>query len=335
MHSRIAALLILTASTCWAVSEENLNQQFAVSPGGKLVVDVDFGTVTVTVGSDTEVDVHAYRKVDYRDEAREKEYLAAAPIVFTQEGGTITVRSRRSKDRDRWIWRGHVEMDAKYTVRVPKNYNADLRTSGGSISADGLTGEVEADTNGGKLKFMQLTGPLDARTSGGSIVLENCTGPLEVSTSGGSIDCQNGSGSLEAHTSGGSIVVRNFRGAADVKTSGGKLTFENVNGPLTGKTSAGSITAVLPQPVPGDVSLITSAGSIDIAIPEKAAMSVEAKAGMGKIRTEIPMLTNRSSDSRLEGTFNGGGKSLVLRTGVGSINIRAATGATVAEQSPQ
>jgi hypothetical protein len=45
--------------------------------------------------------------------------------------------------------------------------------------------------------------------------------------------------------------------------------------------------------------------------------------------SEIPMLTTGSRDNRLEGTLNGGGKSLVLHTSVGSVNLRPAPAATV------
>ena len=200
MQLRIALLLLLTASSCWAGSEENINQQLDVSPGGKLIVDVDFGTIDVSPGSDTELSVRAHRKIDANDEAKEKEYVASAPIVITKEGNTVTVRARRQKDRERWGWSGNVNMDAEYTVKVPKNFNADLRTSGGSIAANGLAGEVTADTSGGKMKFAQLRGPLDARTSGGSISLDTCAGALTVATSGGAIDCKSGSGNLDART---------------------------------------------------------------------------------------------------------------------------------------
>ena len=323
MLLRIALLLALTASSGWALSEENLNQQLDISAGGKLEVEVDFGTIDVSVGGDNQVLVHAHRKIDTKgDEAREKEYAAAVPILVNKEGNTVTVRAVRPKDHSRWDWSGNVNLDAEYTIKVPKNFNAELRTRGGSITVDGLIGEVAADTNGGKMKFTQLRGPLDARTSGGGIVLDTCNGDLTVATNGGAIDCKNGSGNLDARTSGGSIAVRDFSGDAEVKTSGGKLTFENINGTLSGKTSAGSISVVLPFPVPGDVSLQTSAGSIDVALSEKAAVNVEAKTGMGNIRTEIPMLATKSTDDRLEGTLNGGGKSLVLRTSIGSITLR-------------
>ena len=323
MYLRFPLILALTATTAFGLSEERVNQQLDVTSGGNLVVDVEFGSIDVTAATDGKVSVEAYRKIDSSDEAREKEYLASSPIVVSKEGNTVTVRARRTSGEKRWNWSGRINMDARYTVRVPKQFNADLRTSGGSIAANGITGEVKADTSGGKLKFTQLQGPLHGRTSGGGIQMTGCEGPLVVSTSGGDIEADGGSGKLEAKTSGGAIAVRNFTGDTEVKTSGGKLTLENIKGNLTGKTSAGGITASLPvDRAPGDVTLQTSAGSIDVAIPPKAGFNVDCKASMGNIRTEIPMLATRSDDDRLEGTLNGGGKTLFLKTSVGSITIK-------------
>ena len=331
MHLRLTALLLaLTVSSAWALSQQTVNEEFDCGPGGQLVVDVDFGTIDVSAGPEGKVTVDAMRKIETSDEAREKEYFSESPIIVAKDGNTITVRARSQSGRKNRSWSGSISMDARYTVRVPKNFNADLRTSGGSVAASGLTGEIKADTSGGKMKFSQLRGPLNARTSGGSIGLDTCDGPIVIATSGGAIDAVNGGGSLDARTSGGSIVIRGFNGNADVKTSGGKLVLENVNGSINGKTSAGSIDASLVDPVPGDVTLQTSAGSIDVSLSSKAAVSVDAKSSMGNIRTEIPMLATRSSDDRLEGTLNGGGKALNLKASVGSITIRPTTSPTAA-----
>ena len=322
MYLRLPLILALTATTAFGLSEERVNQQLDVAAGGKIVVDVEFGTIDVSATGDSKVSVEAYRKIESNDEAREKEYLASSPIIVSKEGNTVVVRARRTSGEKRWSWSGSVNMDARYTVRVPKQFNADLKTSGGTISANGLSGEVKADTSGGKLKFSQIQGPLNARTSGGGVQMSGCEGPQVVSTSGGDIETEAGSGRLDARTSGGAIAVRNFSGDTEVKTSGGKLTLENIKGSVTGKTSAGGITASLADPVRGDINLHTSAGSIDVAIPAKAGFNVDCKASMGNIRTEIPMLATRSDDDRLEGTLNGGGKSLLLRTSVGSITIK-------------
>ncbi len=330
MHLRIAFLLAFTAANAFALSQENVNQDLDTTSGGHLVVDVDFGSVEVSAGADGKCVIEAHRKIDSGNEAQEKEYLAAVPLTIKQEGDTITIRARRGDDRRSWGWHGNINMDARYAVRLPKQFNVDLRTGGGAISIDGLKGEIKTKTSGGKLKFSQIEGPIDGKTSGGSIDMTACSGDSIINTSGGSIDIKAGQGRLDARTSGGSIAVHQYSGDTDVRTSGGKLTLENISGKITGRTSAGSIDLSLADPIVDDVNLDSSAGSIDVIIPPKAGLTVDAKTSMGKIRTEIPMLAMKSSDDRLQGTLNGGGKSMVLRASVGSITIKPSSAPTAA-----
>ena len=328
MHLRILFLLILSTGTISALSEQNTNQEFETASGGRLIVDVDCGTVDVSAGPEGKASIEGHRKIDSGNEAQEKEYFAEVPLVIDQQGDTITVRARRS-DRREWSWNGHTNMDARYTVRLPKRFNVDLRTGGGAIAVSGLNGEIKAKTSGGDLKFAQLEGPIDGKTSGGGIEMSSCTGETSINTSGGSIDVKSGRGRLDARTSGGSIAVHQYVGDTDVKTSGGKLSLENISGKITGRTSAGSIDVSLVDPV-ADINLDSSAGSIEVAVPPKAGFDVDAKTSMGKIRTEIPMLAMKSDDDRLQGTLNGGGKALVLRASVGSITIRPNSETTAA-----
>ncbi|HEY2615143.1 MAG TPA: DUF4097 family beta strand repeat-containing protein [Chthoniobacterales bacterium] len=322
MIIRTVLLLVIAASTAAALSEENVNQQLDGAPGGKLIVDVDFGTIDVSAGADDKVDVAAHRKIDSVNEAQEKEYLAAAPVTVSKEGNTITIRARRQEKERNNNWLGRCRMDARYTVHVPRNFNSELRTGGGTILGAELTGTMSADTSGGKLRFTHLHGPTGATTSGGSIELNGCEGALKVDTSGGRIEAIDGSGSLEARTSGGSIVVRNFGGDTRVETSGGRLTFENINGKITGRSSGGSISAKLKSPVPGDVNLETSAGSIDVMVPPDAGLDIEAEASSGRVTSDLPFVGTRSDRDSMKGKINGGGKSLVLHSGAGSISIK-------------
>jgi DUF4097 and DUF4098 domain-containing protein YvlB len=321
MILRILFLLALAATSAFALSEENVSQTLDGAPGGRLIVDVDFGTIDVSAGPDDKISVVAHRKIDSDNEALEKEYLASVPVTVSKEGNTVTVRARRHKEKNA-NWSGRCSMDARYTVRVPKSFNSELRTGGGSIMVAEITGTLSADTSGGKLKFTHLKGPAGATTSGGSIELNGCDGPLKVDTSGGRIEAIDGTGSLEARTSGGSIVVRNFGGDAKVETSGGRLAFENVNGKIFGRTSGGSITAKLKSPIPGDVNLETSAGSIDLMVPADAGLDIEAEASSGRVTSELPFTGTRSDRDSMKGKINGGGKSVVLRSGAGSISIK-------------
>lgn len=325
MLSRISLLLALTASTALALSEERISQTLDVISGGKLVVDVGFGTIDVASGAENQVKIEAERKIETSDEAKEKQFLADAPILISKDGNTVTIRARRSEEKNSWTWTGNTKMDARYTVRVPKNFNLDLRTGGGTVSAKEITGEVNISTGGGKLKLAQLRGPLNAKTSGGSIRIEDCQGALGVKTSGGEIRSEAGSGTLDARTSGGSIVVRDFKGDTSVKTSGGQLTFANIGGKVIGYTSGGSISVALPSPLPGEVELISSAGSIDLTIPSNAALTLEADASNGTVSNSLPVVATKVERDQLRGSMNGGGKSVVLRSSVGSISLRPST----------
>ncbi len=129
----------------------------------------------------------------------------------------------------------------------------DLDTSGGDISANGLTGSVKVDTSGGDLNFGRIHGDIHADTSGGDITAKDCDGTTDLDTSGGRIEVTGGRGKLNVDTSGGNVTVLNRVGDTKVESSGGKLRLGNISGKLSAETSGGSVSAILPSPVAGDV----------------------------------------------------------------------------------
>ncbi|MFL6540769.1 MAG: DUF4097 family beta strand repeat-containing protein [Chthoniobacterales bacterium] len=329
MILRALFVLILTAVYVFGETEENVNQQVDVGSGGNLVVDVSFGSVDIDAAGGDKVSIQAHREIDMRNEASEKQFLDEAPILISKDGNTVRLTARR-KDNRGWSWHGHIEMDAKYTVHVPKNFNLDLRTGGGAISAADVTGTLKAATSGGKLKLTKLHGPIDAKTSGGGIAIADCEGALVVKTSGGGIHSTGGTGSLDARTSGGSIDVRDFKGDTLVRTSGGTLQIDNIGGKVSGETSGGSITASLISPVPGDVDLSSSAGSIVLNVPTDAAINIDARASSGAVANGLSLNTSSNERDELRGTMNGGGKSVILRANAGSVSLRPTPAKTAA-----
>ena len=330
---RPLALLTVTVISASALTEEKVNETRDAKPNGKLIVDVDFGTIEVMAGDNDKVVLAAYRKIEASSKEKEQEYLAAAPITITTNGSDVTVRARREKNADDSkcrSWLGSSSMDARYTLRVPATYNANLQTAGGDISAKDLTGTIKADTSGGDLEFERVHGSINAESSGGHIEVIACEGAIDVETSGGRIGASGGSGSLNARTSGGTITAKDFAGDTNVETSGGRLNLANIGGKLIGGTSGGSILALLSSPVPGDVTLKTSAGSIEVIAPSSVALSVDAETSAGDVTSDLPIMTMRAGRERLQGKINGGGKSLILRTGSGSIAIKSAS--TIAQR---
>jgi DUF4097 and DUF4098 domain-containing protein YvlB len=323
----VSSILLAFTLSVSTASEEKFNRETAASPGGKLVVDVNFGNIELSPGNDAKVAVEAFRSIDFGDEAREKEYLAAASITMTTEGNTVTLRAR-GKTEVHHIWPNHTRMDARYTIRVPKNFSAELNTGGGAIAVSQLTGDVRADSGGGDLRFSHLRGGLSARSGGGAIRLEDCDGTVEITTGGGDILLSKGNGKLRARTGGGRIEVHDFKGDTDVTTGGGQLTLEGINGAVDGQTGGGSISASFAGDPLKKITLESSGGDIDLALPKAAAADIAADTGAGRVTTDLPLDTTSADDEHLRGKLNGGGPSIRLRTTSGSIRIRSTSGTT-------
>ncbi|MEO7725501.1 MAG: DUF4097 family beta strand repeat-containing protein [Chthoniobacterales bacterium] len=323
----ISALVLVSALNARAATEENIHETRPAKPGGKLVVEVDFGSIEVTPGDNDKVVIDAHRKIEASSKEKEKEYFAAVPITITTEGESVIVRAIRKHDslgKQLWNLLGSTNTEGRYKIRVPASFSTNLETAGGGISARDLTGNLKADTSGGDLTFAQIRGDIHADSSGGDITARDCDGVVTVDTSGGKIEIAGGRGKLSAETSGGNVTVLNRVGDTRVESSGGKLRLGHISGKLNAETSGGSVSAILPSPVAGDIRLETSGGSITVLAPPNAALTIDAETSAGSVRSDLPITRTTSESDSLKGMMNGGGTKLVLRSSAGSIEIVSA-----------
>lgn len=144
---------------------------------------------------------------------------------------------------------------------------------------------------------------------------------IDLNTSGGSIDIENLTGKVDAYTSGGSISLEDMHGDVDIKTSGGSLDLDNIIGKINAKTSGGSIKLKLPQNPTKDSKIKTSGGSITAYLAKDVAVNLTAKTSGGRVKSEFAV-NGEISKRKIEGTINGGGPELVLKTSGGSVNIK-------------
>lgn len=329
MKTPLALLLLsagaFSASYASAATEETLTKTFPVTPGGTLVVEVGFGSIEIVADpARPEVTADVWRKITRSDAAAEESFLKENPVEFVQDGNTVTIRTRaKTALSGSWFsgWRNRNE--ARYTVHVPPQFNTTLKTSGGSIAVNGLTGTVKANTSGGALDFAAIHGPIDGHTSGGGIKAVDCEGDVRLGTSGGGLHVSGGSGTLDGGTSGGSVTVKNFNGPVTVETSGGGITLEDLRATARGHTSGGSIHASFLATPPSKVDLSTSGGGITVTLPATAAFNLNAETSGGGVTCDLPLtVQGKLQRSRSVGTVNGGGPELLLRTSGGSIHVR-------------
>ena len=158
MKTLLTTLILasLTTVTAFAATEENIHETRSAKAGGTLVVDVDFGSIDIAPGDNDKVVIDAHRKIEASSKEKEGEYFKAVPVTITTEGDKVIVRAihkNESLGAQFWHLLGHTRTEARYAIKVPANFNVDLDTAGGDISANGLTGAIKVDTSGGDLNF--------------------------------------------------------------------------------------------------------------------------------------------------------------------------------------
>lgn len=310
------SLVLFLAASAFA-AEDTIRRGFNVAEGGTLRLKAAPGSIkVVTGGSGVAVEIH--RKARGR---RAEETLREHKITFRQEGNDVVIESEYDDQWSNWFsWRDY---DVQWNVRVPARYNLDLRTSGGSIDLADIGGTVEARTSGGSIKTGRLLGASSLKTSGGSITVDGAQASVNAHTSGGGITIGDTAGEVEARTSGGSITITSAKGDVFARTSGGGIRIEDASGKVDASTSGGSINARLSAQPRGDSRLSTSGGGVTVTLASGIAVELDARASGGGVRSDVPItVVGKQDDDSIQGSINGGGPKLVLRTSGGGIRVK-------------
>jgi hypothetical protein len=249
----IGALVVTLLFVGYSQAKPNLSEKtFEVKPGGTFYLESDSGALEVVSHTANTVEVQVKNKSGKDD---------SFVVSYEQDGNDVRVIGEREGLSSFWS-----SSNVTFMIKVPEDYNVDLRTGGGSISLSDLRGQVEAYTSGGSIRLGQIEGDVNVKTSGGSIKVEEVAGNINAHTSGGSIKAtitKQPTKDCKLTTSGGSVTAYLSPSiAVDLvaSTSGGTVGSDfDVNGTLKKKSLKGTINGGGPELV-----LKTSGGSVRI-----------------------------------------------------------------------
>jgi hypothetical protein len=279
-----------------AAGSKKFQQSFSVSPGGKLTLETDCGSLHIVGTSNNQVSVTADIS------GREKD-VAQFEVTAVQQGNDVSVKGKQGKSGS-WFWNWSNDLQVEFTIEVPQRYNLHLNTSGGNVSVSAVEGTVEGETSGGNVDMSGVTGEVEFSTSGGNISAQDCTGKVHMETSGGNIGVNGVSGDVDVSTSGGNVKVGGVKGKVHAETSGGDVVV-SVKGENKG------------------VFAETSGGSIRIEVPKSLAANIDAETSGGDVVCDLPVtMSGRIGDGRIKGTVNGGGATIHAHTSGGDVRIR-------------
>jgi DUF4097 and DUF4098 domain-containing protein YvlB len=290
-----AALLAVTFVVPMARAEDYA-KSYSISGRANVRVDTNDGSVRVTTGDTKQVEFH----VEYQGFELNKNLR----IDSRQEGDKVELTARIT---GHWgfSW-GHNSRRLHIEVRMPKDADLQVETGDGSVEASSINGNVTVHTGDGSVKANNLYGTIDLHTNDGSITVDTLKGDMRLRTGDGSIEARDLDGKCDADTGDGHIRLAGRFDSLNIKTGDGSVD-----------------TRILPgSKMSANWNIRTGDGSVDLVLPGDFQANIDASTGDGHISLGMPVTVEGTfSNSQIRGKMNGGGQSLTIHTGDGSIRL--------------
>jgi hypothetical protein len=207
-------------------------------------------------------------------------------------------------------------------------------TGGGHITTGAVGGNAALRSGGGHIRVASVGGIARLETTGGNVSLEHSGTELVAETGGGQIQVGEAAGIVRAKTGGGGIHVVRLSGPTNLETGDGSIYLTQVDSPVKASTSVGGITAwfVAPSKQSGMCEFQSGDGDIVVYIPRQLPVTIDAQIQRGDqhrviVDPAFPLTVSYSGGSdgrrtvRAEGSINGGGEVIRLRTMAGNIHV--------------
>jgi hypothetical protein len=248
---------------------------------------------------------------------------AAVPLVVALAGCEMSIGNLAGRATDEWT----------HTYPLAAGGEIEIINTNGRIDVEGVDGstlEVRAEriaraaTDAGARELLpRIVIREDARPDHVTIATERITGFMvgasfevryhvrapksafvHVTNTNGEVAATALSGKLFAHTTNGGINVERVAGAIDAQSTNGNVSVDLAS--LTDR-----------------VTLRTTNGGVVLTVPEGAKADLSASCTNGGINVAgLKLNTTDSSRRHVEGTLNGGGTKIDLRTTNGGIRVR-------------
>ena len=182
---------------------------FFINGAAHLTFSDAIGSVHIIPGSDGQVRIQEQRNG----------ITDAITMHYAQSGNTVSIKATIPTGlyQDTWV---------DFVVSVPEQVDLTTHVPTGTLTVNGLSGNIALSDTDGAIWASGLTGSITLETQSGSVNAEHVNGQLSVSTTNGTITTSDThlSGHCYMQAQSGTI---NFHGSLD---HNGRFVFRNTNG---------------------------------------------------------------------------------------------------------
>lgn len=130
---------------------------------------------------------------------------------------------------------------------------------------------------------------------------------------------------------GGDLLVRDITGSLEVNMKTGDMKLTNVAGPVVANTVSGDIQVRFGPMRPGPSAISAVSGDVDVSMPANTKATLRLRSISGEVYTDFDMNVAKGQDDLhhiggqvVDGSINGGGNTVSLKSVSGDIFVRKA-----------
>ncbi len=240
-------------------------------------------------------------------------------VNVSQRGDTVSVTENR---RSSFCF--FCSNNITYRIDVPHSGQANIKTSSGEITVDGLSGPVTLTTFSGNVRGDELKGGLTVGTTSGNVELNGIAGALKVDTISGNVELTDGQvGGAAISSTSGNVELDGASGQLQINTVSGNVTVNDARtSQLNISTSDGNVE------FQGDLGagasqVSTLSGNVQLELPEQSSFKLDASSASGEVSSDFQLAQAESGRNSLKGVAGSGAASLTLNTTSGEITVEA------------
>ena len=290
----------------------DIDQRFPAKPGGTLTLDFKTGAGVRIEGWD-EPALHIGGHLGGRD------WRGTLLMIGPDQNGR-TIRTRQDREQ------GNISTSHYFDIKVPRQYNVRIESSGGGVTIVGLEGSFTGSTGGGEITIERARGEARLSTGGGDIRVVDSDLQGTVSTGGGMVLLDRVKGDFRGSSGSGPVVyAENVKGEKGdiraVTVEENRVRTKGVmveSGPLHIRKAGGDVDL---DRAPRGAEVFTGGGAIRIG---EASGDVRAQTGGGDI--EIGPV-----DGSVIATTGAGTLTVSVSSAEGSVDLRTGNGAAILE----
>lgn len=292
-----------------------ITKTFQTSGPGSLIVESSGGGVMVEAHDRNEVEVRAFVRYKGRTLAPDDPKMDELNVIIEKRGSEIVAKVDRKMSSKPWN-----QLGVSFTVFTSREMSCELTSNGGGVNVSGVSGTHQFESNGGGISLENIAGSTEAQSSGGGVHAENQNGNVRLVSRGGGVNLANAWGDIYARSSGGGVRLENVDGQIDARSSGGAVRIMGVAPSVVAQSSGGAISMDI-SGLDREIKLETSGGGIHATIRDGRRLGLDLDLKSQNVNIELDNFSGVAKKDRVDGTSNGGGIPVYMRTSGGSINV--------------